>query len=47
MAQPSGSYWWNWIYDGNLLGVEEQEEVAGQITGHRKEMNELLRSIGI
>lgn len=37
----------NWIYDGNLLGVEEQEEVAGQITGHRKEMNELLRSIGI
>jgi hypothetical protein len=37
----------NWIYDGNLLGVEEQEEVAGQITGHQKEMTELLRSIGI
>ncbi|WP_256464375.1 hypothetical protein [Mucilaginibacter sp. SMC90] len=35
------------IYDGNVLDIEEQEEVAGQITGHQKEMNELLRSIGI
>jgi hypothetical protein len=37
----------NWIYDGNVPDIEEQEEVAGQITGHQKEMNGLLRSIGI
>jgi hypothetical protein len=32
----------NWIYDGEALAVEEQEELAGHITGNRKEMDELL-----
>jgi len=36
----------NWIYDGEVLSVEEQEELAGAITGHQKEMEELLQSIG-
>ena len=35
----------NWIYDGNLLTVEEQEEVAGFINGNQKEMNELIRDL--
>jgi len=34
-----------WIYDGELLNVYEAEEVAGKITGHEKEMEELLRSL--
>jgi hypothetical protein len=33
----------NWIYDGTLLSVEEQEELAGSITGHQQEMDKLLR----
>ncbi|WP_162996883.1 hypothetical protein [Mucilaginibacter kameinonensis] len=37
----------NWIYDGSLLDIDEQEEVAGKITGYQKEMNELRRTIGI
>lgn len=35
----------NWIYDGEMLDVEEQEEVAGFISGHQKEMNELIRGL--
>jgi len=35
----------NWIYDGELLNVSEQEDVAGIITGCQREMNELLKSI--
>jgi hypothetical protein len=35
----------NWIYDGDVLPVVEQEEVAGAITGHEKEMNELYGTI--
>ena len=35
----------NWIYDGNVLAVEEQEDIAGFITGNHKEMEELIRSI--
>jgi len=35
----------NWIYDGDILTVEEQEEIAGAITGHQKEMEALLRSL--
>lgn len=32
----------HWIYDGRMLSVAEQEDIAGFITGHRKEMDELL-----
>jgi hypothetical protein len=35
----------NWIYDGDLLNVSEQEDVAAVITGCQREMDELLRSI--
>jgi hypothetical protein len=35
----------NWVYDGGVLTVSEQEEVAGKITGHQKEMDELLNSL--
>lgn len=35
----------NWIYDGEMLDVYEQEEVAGVITGHQQEMESLLNSI--
>jgi hypothetical protein len=35
----------NWIYDGNTLSIDEQEEVAGFISGNHKEMNELIRNI--
>jgi hypothetical protein len=35
----------HWIYDGRVLSVEEQEDVAGFITGHRKEMDELLSGL--
>jgi hypothetical protein len=35
----------NWIYDGNILRVDEQEEVAGMLTGHQKEMDELIRDL--
>lgn len=37
----------HWIYDGSFLYIEEQEEVAGQITGHQQAMAELLRTIEI
>ena len=35
----------NWIYDGNVLDVYEQEEIAGSISGHQKEMDQLLRDL--
>jgi hypothetical protein len=35
----------HWIYDGELLLVDEQEELAGAITGHQQEMDALLRSL--
>jgi len=35
----------NWIYDGTALSIDEQEEIAGFISGNHKEMNELIRSI--
>ncbi|QEM09167.1 hypothetical protein [Mucilaginibacter rubeus] len=35
----------NWIYDGDLLNVSEQEDVAAVITGCQREMDELLSSI--
>jgi hypothetical protein len=35
----------NWIYDGHLLTLEEQEEVAAVITGNHKEMNDLIRNL--
>ena len=35
----------NWVYDGDLLGVEEQEEAAGAINGYLKEMNDLFNSL--
>ncbi|PWK79560.1 hypothetical protein LX99_00017 [Mucilaginibacter oryzae] len=35
----------NWIYDGDLLSISEQEDVASVITGCQREMGELLRSI--
>jgi hypothetical protein len=35
----------HWIYDGELLTIDEQEEVAGAIHGHQKEMDELINSL--
>ncbi|WPU99203.1 hypothetical protein SNE26_24630 [Mucilaginibacter sp. cycad4] len=35
----------NWIYDGNELSVDEQEELAGFITGHQREMEQLLKNL--
>ena len=35
----------NWIYDGDSLTIDEQEEIAGAITGHQKEMAALLRTL--
>ena len=35
----------HWIYDGTALSVDEQEDVAGFITGHHKEMDELIRGL--
>jgi hypothetical protein len=34
----------NWIYDGQLLDVSEQEDVAAVLTGCQREMDELLKS---
>jgi len=36
----------NWIYDGQVLNIPEQEDMAGFITGNRKEMEELLSMLG-
>lgn len=35
----------HWIYDSEILSVAEQEEVAGAITGHQKEMEALLKTL--
>lgn len=35
----------NWIYDGEVLSIEEQVEVEGMISGHEREMDQLLRSL--
>ena len=35
----------NWIYDGEVLDIGEQEDIAGFISGNHKEMNELLNRI--
>jgi hypothetical protein len=35
----------NWIYDGEVLDIGEQEGIAGFISGNHKEMNELLNQI--
>jgi hypothetical protein len=35
----------NWIYDGTVLSISEQEEMAGFISGNQKEMNELIRDL--
>ncbi len=36
----------NWIYDGDVLTVDEQEDAAGFISGNHKEMDKLIRSLG-
>jgi hypothetical protein len=35
----------NWIYDGTVLSIDEQEELAGTITGNQKEMDDLVRNL--
>jgi len=35
----------HWIYDGEILSIEEQEDVSGAITGHQKEMEALLKTL--
>jgi hypothetical protein len=35
----------NWIYDGRILTIAEQEEVAGDITGNQKEMEDLFAGL--
>lgn len=35
----------NWVYDGDLLSIAEQEEAAGAISGYQKEMDELYGTI--
>jgi hypothetical protein len=35
----------NWIYDGDVLTVEEQEDLAGLISGHHKEMDKLISGL--
>ena len=35
----------HWVYDGYVLNVNEQEDIAGFITGHRKEMDELMSDL--
>lgn len=35
----------NWIYDGEVLTIAEQEDLAGAITGNYKEMNDLIRDL--
>ena len=33
------------IYDGNVLTVAEQEDIAGFITGHHQDMNKLISEL--
>jgi hypothetical protein len=35
----------NWIYDGTVLNIAEQEEVAGFISGNQKEMDNLIKGL--
>ncbi|MEO7214428.1 hypothetical protein [Mucilaginibacter sp.] len=35
----------NWIYDGEVLNITEQEDVAGFISGNQKEMDNLIRGL--
>jgi hypothetical protein len=35
----------NWIYDGNVLTVDEQEDVVGFIGGYHKEMDKLISEL--
>lgn len=35
----------HWIYDGSALSIEEQEDIAGFISGNQKEMNELISNL--
>lgn len=35
----------NWIYDGSFLSVNEQEEIAGLLTGYQKEMDQLVKDL--
>ena len=35
----------HWIYDGELLTVDEQEDIAGFIGGNIKEMEELIKTV--
>ncbi|WP_162996505.1 hypothetical protein [Mucilaginibacter celer] len=37
----------NWIYDGRVLDVYEQEEVAGALTGNKHEMDNLLKNLNL
>lgn len=37
----------NWVYDGERLGIEEQEESAGAISGYQKEMDDLFNTLKI
>lgn len=35
----------NWIYDGDRLSIDEQEDIAASILGYGKEMERLLDSL--
>ncbi|MCQ6957323.1 hypothetical protein NPE20_05120 [Mucilaginibacter sp. JC4] len=35
----------NWIYDGEVLNLDEQNEMAGFISGNHKEMDNLIRGL--
>lgn len=35
----------HWIYDGDLLSVDEQEDASGAISGHQKEMENLTNTL--
>jgi len=35
----------NWVYDGDQLMIDEQEKVAGFITGHRRAIEKLIKDI--
>lgn len=37
----------NWVYDGGVLNVYEQEDIAGKISGNQKEMDQLLKSLNL
>lgn len=34
-----------WVYDGSILGLDEQDEVAGQIVGYQIQMDQLLKTL--